>query len=230
MAEIPFPTSEAGISQWLKTAVTKLPGYKTELGISNPELSRIAADSVNFDYLVSMSAQIDDTKDAFYQYKRTILNGELIEPLPTPPAFSSISLPDTGAVGIVTFAKFIWQRSKKAGGYTTQIGEDLGWISNDELETPEQITAALTSLKALSNSRVEMTFSKQGQDAMKILFKRQSESKYSLAGVYTASPAIHEEDPLDPDTPESRQYKGILMKKNEEIGNESPIYTVVTTP
>lgn len=230
MAEVSFPTSEAGISQWLKTAAAKLPGYQTELGISAPEMARIIADSVNFDYLVAMSGMVDDSRDAYYAWKRTMLYGELIEPLPPDPTFGAVTLPETGAVGIVTFAKFIWQRSKKAGGYTTQIGEDMGWIANDEAEGVELLTANFSNVKALSNSRVEISFSKQGQDGMKILFKRNADSKWNLAGIPTASPYIHEEDPTEPDTPESRQYKGILMRKNEEVGIESPIYTVVTTP
>ncbi len=64
---------------------------------------------------------------------------------------------------------------------------------------------------------------------MRVEFRRKGED-WSLADVFTASPGIHDVASIPPDEPESRDYRGSLIKKNVEVGNTSPTYTVVTTP
>lgn len=85
-------------------------------------------------------------------------------------------------------------------------------------------------MAAKSDSRVEVTFSKQGLDAMKIEYRRKGETAWNLVGVATASPFMHEADPATPGEPEIREYRGTLFQKNQEIGNTSPVYSVITTP
>ena len=65
---------------------------------------------------------------------------------------------------------------------------------------------------------------------MRVEFKRKGESNWTLADVFTSSPGIHDAPSVPPDEPESREYRGVLIKKNTAVGNVSPAYTVVTTP
>ncbi len=83
---------------------------------------------------------------------------------------------------------------------------------------------------ALPRGKVSIAFSKQGQDAMRGEFKRKKDTEWLLAGIWTTSAGIHDEPSVPPGDPESRQYRGILLNKNEPFGNYSTIYTIVTTP
>ncbi len=179
-----------------------------------------------------MADAIEDTRDAFYEYKRTMMNGPVNGVLPNPPTFSVLVLPETGAVGMVTNLKAVVRRSKVAPGYTTQIGEDMGWVDSGPPQNPFPAggpTAAMV-VTAVPSGRVSIAFSKQNQDAMRAEFKRKNDTEWSLAGIYTSTPGIHDVSSVPPGDPESRQYRGILLKQNVPVGNYSPIYTKVTTP
>ncbi len=231
MADKPLPTNEGELNIFMQALVAKVPTYSATLGLTAGEVDALNDDAANFEYIIEAAALVTDSKDAFFSFKRELIDGVPSTTQLAIPTFPAISTPEHPFPGIMKRLRALIQRIKTSPGYTQQIGEDLGLVdSGDAPLSPDDLTAEFSNVKALSDSRVEISFSKQGQDAMKVLFKRNADSKFNLAGIYTSSPAIHDEGPIDSDTPESRQYKGVLMKKNEEIGNESPIYTVVTTP
>lgn len=229
MADKPFPQDESGINLLLQNLAAKINSYKVVLGITNTDVTFLSEAAANYQYLINITPQVSDSKEAFTQFKGDYINGDANDPVPAAPVFPSISVPNPAVLGIVPGTKGVIKRIKASAAYTDTIGEDLGLVDTGGKELVENLTAALT-LKALSNSRVEVSFSKQGQDAMKVMFKRQGDAAWSLAGIYTSSPGVHDVANVPPDEPESREYKGVLLKKNAEVGNESPAYTVVTTP
>ena len=177
-----------------------------------------------------MAQSVSDSKEAFTTFKKAVFDGDPAAPMPAEPTFNSVSMPGGPQSGIVAGIKAIVKRAKTSAGYTETIGDDLGFIEGDNNALdPTTLTAAL-KIKPLSGSVVQINFSKQGQDAMRVEFRRKGDTKWGLAGVYTASPGIHAEPPVTPDDPESRDYRGTLIKKNVAVGNYSPTYTIVTTP
>jgi hypothetical protein len=229
MADTPFPTTEAGLNLLLQTLKTKLPGYAATLGLTADEVAAVIADADNFEYLITIAPQVDDAKQAFFEFKDNVINGAPSTVQATPPVLPVIAMPTHPFPGIKKRTQNVIQRAKKAPGYTDTIGEDLGFIDTGEPRDPNLLTAAL-AVAARSGSRVEVTFSRQGMDAMKIEFRRKGETAWSLATIATASPFMHEADPATPGEPELREYRGTLLQKNEPIGNMSPVYSVVTTP
>ncbi len=230
MADKSFPTSESDINLLFQTLKAKLPAHKAELGLTDDEITSQSNDADNFGYLITIAPQVSDSKESFFEYKDHIINGEISTVQPPAPTFPSVSPPEHPFPGIVKRARLLIKRIKSATGYTQQIGEDLGLVDNTgNAFVPDLLTAVL-KLKAKPNSRVEITFSKQGQEAMLVEYKRKDDAKWNLAGTYTASPATHNLDPAVADEPETRQYRGTLIKKNDPVGNTSPSYTIVTTP
>ena len=230
MADKQFPTTEAELNLLLQSLNTKLPTYSATLGITAPEMTSLSYDAVNFNYIINFAQLVNDSKDAFFAFKEDLIDGEVsnIElPIPT---FPTVSMPEAALPGIKKRLRSLLKRIKSAPAYTEQIGEDLGLVEKDASGfNPDDLFAELKP-RAISNGRVEISFSKQGMDAMRVEFKRKGESSWSLASVFTASPGIHDAPSVPPDTPESREYRGILIKKNDPIGNMSPSYTIVTTP
>lgn len=187
-----------------------------------------AANAANYNYLRAVAQQITDSKEAFFQYKNSMFSGPT-EGTFEPPVLPIVTLPELGSPGIETWTKQLIKRIKAAPGYTQQIGEDLGLVMNggDSLN-PADIVPTLT-LKALNDGGVEIKFSKQGLDAMRVDYRKKGESTWLFAGVYTSSPGFHSAPSTD-DAPEGREYRGILLKKNEPVSQYSPTYNVVTTP
>ena len=229
MADKPFPNTEPGINLLLQSLAANLGTYKSILPVLQADIDFIIAAAANFQYLINMAPQVSDAKESYTKFKDTYFNASVGDSAPSVPTFPIIAVPNPATVGLITETKAIVKRIKAAPGYTDVIGEALGLVDGGSETTVDEITAAL-KLKALSNSRVEVSFSKQGQDAMRVEFKRKGESNWTLADVFTSSPGIHDAPSVPPDEPESREYRGVLIKKNTAVGNVSPAYTVVTTP
>lgn len=227
MADKPFPNTEPEINLLLQSLAVNLGSFKSILPVANADIDFITTAAANFQYLINTAPQVSDAKEAYTKFKDAYFNGSPKDSAPAVPTFPSIAVPNPATVGLITESKAIIKRIKAAPGYTEVIGEALGLVDGGSAPMPtDELTAAL-SLKSLSGSRVEVSFSKQGQDAMRVDFQRSGSTDWNLAGIYTASPGIHDEPSVQP---ESRGYRGTLLKRNVPVGNESPIYTVVTTP
>lgn len=228
MAEVQFPENEGDTELFLNNLDVKLPIYQVVLALTVGDTVRAAANAANYSYLRTIASQIEDSKEAFYAFKRSMYTGPT-EGTFEPPVLPIVTMPELANPGIVTWTKQLIKRIKAATGYTQQIGEDLGLVTaeSDSLN-PADIIPTLT-VKALNDGGVEIKFSKQGLDAMRVDYRKKGEAAWLLAGVYTSSPGIHNA-PSTGNEPEGREYRGILLKKNAPVSQYSPTYNVVTTP
>lgn len=228
MPDIPFPAAEGDIELLLENFDVKLPGYQATLALTAGDLTRVAANAANYNYLRALATQVNDSKEAFFAFKASMFTGPT-EGAFEPPILPIVTLPELGSPGIVTWTRQLIKRIKAATGYNQQIGEDLGLVTatGDSLN-PADIVPTLT-VKALNDGAVEIKFSKQGLDAMRVDWRKKGDGAWLLAGVYTGSPGIHD-TPSTGGEPEGREYRGILLKKNVAVSQYSPTYNVVTTP
>lgn len=225
-----LPTTEAEWIALMQNIVAKLPTYESVLGLTTTEVTQQAHDSENYEYLINLSQQVTDSKDAFFAFKELVVDGEITTVIPPNPTFPTINPPRDATPGIIRRLRLLIKRIKASTGFTDQIGEDLGLLENvPNAIVPQDIVPEL-KLKALTNSRIEISFSKKGFDAMRVEYQRKNDTGWQLAGVFTSSPALHEQAPEVPGEPESRVYRGVLMEKNVAVTQYSPTYTIVTTP
>ncbi len=230
MADKPFPTNEPDINLLLQSLVIKLPAHATPLGIDQAELDALINDASNFTYVLTTAQLVTDSVDAFFAFKDDMFNGDPSTTALIMPTFPTIATPRETLPGIKKRLRALLKRIKASVGYTVQIGEDLGLIENDPgALNPDSITAEI-KVRALQDGKVEIVFSKQGMDAIRVDFRRKGDVVWMLAGIYTSSAGIHDTPSVPPGEPEAREYRAIMIKKNVPIGNMSPIYTVVTTP
>lgn len=230
MPDKPFPTNEAETNLLFQTMKTQLPLVNPQLGLDAADVDFFVNQAPNYQYLINVAQEIGDQREAFTAFKRSLLEGDPKDPAPDPPVFTIITLPKAAFNGMEAEAKAIIKRIKASAGYNVTIGEQLGLVDSFEGPlNPDNLTAEL-KCTAKAGNVVEIAFSKQNQDAMRGEFKRKSDTEWQLAGIWTASPAFHIAASVPPGDPESRQYRGVLIKKNEPVGNYSPSYTVVTTP
>ena len=230
MPDKEFPGTEAEVNLLFQTMKTVLPTVNGQLGLAATDVEFFIKQADNYQYLITVAQEISYQKEAFTTFKRSIFKGDPLAPPPVPPAFPGISGPQPFFSGLETEAKAIIKRIKASAGYNQTIGEQLGLVDTGPAPfNPNDLTAAL-KITSKPGNIVEIAFSKQGQDAMRVEMKRKSETEWGLAGTYLSSPGTQAVPSIPPDEPESRQYRGVLLKKNDPIGNLSPIYTVVTTP
>lgn len=230
MADKPFPTTEGDLNVFVQNFKVKIVAYVVVLNLLASEISALGDDALNFNYIVNFAQQVEDSKDAFYAFKDELINGGIATAPLIVPTFAPVDMPKEPIAGIKKRLRGLIARIKASAGYTQQIGEDLGLVENDPGSlNPDTLNADIKP-RAIADGKVEITFSKQGMSAMRVDFRRKGDVKYEFAGLYPSSPAIHDEPSVPPDVPEQREYRGILIKKNDPIGNVSPSYTIVTTP
>ncbi len=228
MPEKPFPKSELDINVLLQGLADKLPGYSVQLDLSAGDLTALADNAANFNYLVNISQQVSDSRQAFSDFKNDMFYGE---PgfSPALPTFPTITTPNTRTSGIVPWLRALLKRIKAAPGYTEQMGEDLGLIiDNPTPLVPGDIVPEL-KITALTDDQIEIKFSKQGLDALRVDWRPAGTEDWLMAGVFTSSPAIYQHNSPGKN-PQSIELRGRLLQKNNPVSQYSPIYQVVTNP
>ncbi len=227
-----FPVSQAERNLLLQSLKTKLANYQATFGLSDETIRQNQDDAVVYEFLIITANQLENDVAEFFGYKSTVSDGDIN--LPTP-AYPTVSIPALPALaigvkaGIIPRTKALIRFIKAHPNYTTEIGDDLGinWSGGDPI-APDQLVAGLNP-RSMPNDKVEISFSKQGQQAMRIQKRLKGETDFSTVAEPASSPYL-DETPSTGGNPEQREYRGILLDKNQAVGQYSPIYTVVTTP
>ncbi|HMO82229.1 MAG TPA: hypothetical protein PKD24_15740 [Pyrinomonadaceae bacterium] len=228
MPDKPFPKSEAEIEQLIDRLEAELPAYQVLLGLTVGDMVRLSNAKANFHYIRDVAGEISGKKESFQDFKNAMFNGPET-PTIDPPVFPVIALPELHEQGIIPFIRSLIKQLKASPNYTEAIGEVLDLVvdSPDHLN-PGDIVPELR-LKSIEDGEVEIKFSKQGLDAIRIDWRVKDTTEWQNAGTFTTSPAIHSHPSTD-GKPEAREYRGRLLKKNVPVSQYSAIYTVVTNP
>lgn len=228
MPEKPFPRSELDINVLLQGLAVKVPPNQATLGLTAGDITALTENAANFDYLVNVAQQVSDSKQAFTDFKNDMFYGE---PgfSPALPTFPTIVTPENRTSGIVPWLRAFIKRIKAAPGYTEQMGEDFGFIvDNPDPFNPGDIIPEL-KVKAMVDDQIEIKFSKQGLDALRLDWRPAGTEDWQNAGVFTSSPAIYQHNSPGKN-PQAIELRGRLLEKNNPVSQYSPVYQVVTIP
>ena len=208
----------------------ELPNVAPTLNISPEMLTQLAEDYANFAYLRSFSNALASHKESYQDFKDIIFD-DPNELVPEAPAFNSVTMPGPYKSGIIPRARALAQYIKASPGYTDQLGELLDLVvDNPDNIQPGDILPVLKP-EALNTGNVEIKFSKQGLDAMKIFWRPKGEQEWQDVGSFMTSPAVHVVTYASSDKqPMALEYRGILLKKDQPVSQYSQIASIVTTP
>ncbi|MBX3293623.1 MAG: hypothetical protein KF881_12125 [Acidobacteria bacterium] len=229
MPDKPFPRSEGGVEQLLDRLADELPGALGPLlGLSSDDLTRLTESRDNYHYVRDIGQEIIAKSQTYSDFKDAMFYGPE-SPKIEAPTFPVVSLPHEQDQGIIPFMKYLIRKLKASENYNEGIGETLDLITDNPTQPdPENMFPELT-LRPLNNSVVEVKFSRSGQDALRLDWRAKGDNTWLLAGIYTSSPGLHTEPSPNGD-PQAREYRGILLKKNQPVSQYSPTYNVITTP
>lgn len=159
--------------------------------------------------MLNVAQEISNQREAFTSFKRSLFKGDPLATPPNPPVFPAINLPNPAANGVEETVKAIIKRIKASAGYNETIGEQLGLVDTGfNPISPDTLTAEL-KLKALSNSRVEIAFSKQGQDAIRPPSFAARARPRGRSQEFTRRRRELRSRAYPADDPESREYRSI---------------------
>ena len=194
-------------------------------------VKQVKTDSVVFHHNIVCASLLEQDKAEFYAYKENCANGD---PKGTSAPFPTISLPALPATdlppkpGIIPRNTELYNFMKGHPNRTDEALADLGITTTPSASiSPDNLKPNISG-KALADDRVELTFNKQNQPAVRFQMRRGG-GDWADVGDPTSSPFIDKTPSLD-GKPEKREYRAIYIYKNDTVGQYSDIITVYTSP
>jgi len=125
-----IPTDDANKSILLQQLSTQLPNYATILDLTSNEITKIAAASAWFDYLLNSQEVAQNYSHAIFSLKRILRDGPANTDITLPTALALPAPPTSTAFSdIFGFVGPLITRIKKHPNYTEAIGKTLGIIA-----------------------------------------------------------------------------------------------------
>ncbi|MDQ3798663.1 MAG: hypothetical protein M3384_04375 [Acidobacteriota bacterium] len=207
----------------------KIGGYAATLPLAAAKVTRIELICDTFIAVYNFVEQARATMQNVTEWRDLIFTAEGGTPgaiAPKAPAFNGVVLPDGAFAGIFQEFRRLRDDIVHADNYTPGIGEDLMIVApeGDDLN-PDELAASV-KLTTLPGYKVRAEGSLQGMDAMRFDYQRKGASGWTPVAFATKLPAEFAVAPQTPGEPESGVIRAVLLDKNAEIGQFSPLYPV----
>lgn len=229
-----IPRSEPEFAIWLKNFTQNFAVHGPALGFTAAEIAAVQADAAMLDYLITdLIPTYKSGLDARYSYKNLIKDGPVGAPGGGPPPTPALgAAPATVAPGVLPRLRQLIQRIRYAPGYTEDIGKDLGIADEKDGGNLVDIDTAKPTAKAtaLPGHIVRIEFNKQRFDGVWIESRRKGDADWLPLGVDLYSPYMDTRPPVQPGTPEVREYRLRFYDNDAPVGEWSDIISVTTTP
>ena len=211
---------------WQQNFVRKLNDYATALGIDAATLLMLANDLLVTTWIVQVIDLFKHTVNERVKFKDVFFDGHEGVPMggfpvmPTMPA-NPATLNASGAFKRI---EKIVQQVKSNKNYTELIGKDLGIIGAEQDINWDTEKPVLTL--TLQSNKVSIKFKKGSSVGIKIYSRRTTETAWSFLSIATESPYYDTRTNIVSGQGETREYKAVYLLHDEEVGQESEIYSI----
>lgn len=206
----------------------KIGGYAATLGLTPAQITYMQSVCDAFISVYEFSNQCKLTMQGITQWRDRLFYGGSGDVLPIAPPVFPVGTAPTVSIDLV--GQFIEIRDMIVAlpKYELAIGEDLGLVGaetgnlNPDLLTPE------LKVSTSDNYTINLKGSMQGMSGLRVDYKRDGE-EFQTVGFFTNLPATFSVTPESKTAPEKGQIRAVYIRKNEVVGNFSPIYPVVVS-
>lgn len=222
-----FPTSRAGKFSMFTNFDAKIDNYAENFALTAQQLARLHLICQIFGEIHQKFDQNKAAMDNFTEWQNIVFKGTPRgNSIPTAPAFANINLPADSFIGIFDEFRETVNYLKNHLNYTENIGIDLMIVANDVADDDLNIIAPDIKITAKNDDSVEISFKKGNFDSIEIQYRKTGTEIWLNADKATFSPIVHKPQLTNPDQAEKFEYRAIYLRKNERVGNWSPIYAV----
>jgi len=181
----------------------------------------------------NFATQSKSTMEAVTNWRDNVFTGAPAgTTIPPAPVFPVAAMPVGSFIGIFDEFRRTVELIKSSPGYTRAIGEDLMVVApqNGGADTNAVNNPVVPELKVATVSGYQVTIagSLRGMDAIRIEY-RPKNGDWTTAAFFTKLPGNFVVTPQTPGNPETGHVRGILIKKNEPVGNPSAEYPVTVS-
>ncbi len=179
-----------------------------------------------FAYCVMIVVLFKTEKQERVKFKNLVSNGAIGTPIGDFPSMPTIPAPpDAVPAGIFKRLAKTVQRIKNHPKYTDAIGKDLGIIGAEDIFDEDTYKTELTA--EVFPGYVRISFVKGNAEAVNIYSRMEGETAWVFLATDQHSPYNDTRPLADPATPETREYMGMGVIDDEEIGQPSDIVSAV---
>lgn len=226
-----FPSREPEQLVVVENIKDKIPNYKSPLEMEDADVTEVLTLCAAFIEAVTKNEQLQATAETMTAWKHLIKNGTPKgSPAPAPPVFLPVAMPAGTTLGVVDQLRDWRNRWVEAKGYTEAIGEDLMIVKVSGTSISPDALQAQMKLAPIGGYTTQFAFSLQGMKAMDVEWRFAGTENWALAKTFTASPGTHTVVPATPNQPVTVEYRGRLVDKNVQVGQWSPVYTIIAAP
>jgi hypothetical protein len=205
--------------------------YDKVLLLTTEQITRINLICDIFINAYNFTTQVKSAMEGVTNWRDNIFNGSPAgTAAPPPPTFVAPTMPVGSFIGIFDEFRKMVDQIKSAPGYTRAIGEDLMIVAPQGGGDTSGIGDITPELKVSTAGgyQIIMAGSLKGMDAMRVEY-RPKNGNWTTAAFFTKMPGDFTVQPQTPGNPETGHVRGILIKKNEPVGNPSPEYPVTVS-
>jgi hypothetical protein len=207
--------------------------YRDVLPLTLEQIDRLNLICDIFVNAYNYATQAKSAMEGVTRWRDNIFNGSPAgSPASRPPIFMDATMPTASFIGIFEEFRKMIDLIKSLPGYTRAIGEDLMIVASQttgaDTNSIDNPVAPELKVSASSGYNVKITGSLKGMDAMRVEY-RPKNGEWVTAAFFTKLPGDFTVMPQTPGAPESGHVRGILIKKNESVGNPSPEYPVTVS-
>jgi hypothetical protein len=221
-----FPHSEAESISWIVHFCDKLPVQGPIVGISEEEITTTIAELMHYVWLVQnwyISTQQFALEATAHKLSMAMDESAGTPPLPMPVVFENPPPPFPAGI-LVRLFKLV-KRIKNSTNYTESIGQDLGLIGINKIDTHVYPKANLIIKRDANGELVEVGFKKYHHPAV-LIETRRNNGNWEYLGVALISPWLDNRPLQTPSVPEIREYRLCWYENNKISGDFSPIQKI----
>jgi hypothetical protein len=221
-----IPDSEAEFDSLLQSLNEKCSGYKTILNISDEQLAALDVNATCYHACRLMKNQLNDTKVSFTQFVKKVFKGDPKGSMPSAPSLNFVLPAMSAKPGIEKQTEKFIEYLELQDNFSDTIGLDLGfYVETSGAAEPDTLTGDF-KIKDLSGYAFNITFRKQGQDAFDLRWRFKGASDWTKI-LLTRSPYRLQIPPDENGLAVTLEMQGILIRKNEPVGQMSDLKTVI---
>lgn len=227
-----IPEDEPGFNEWYKTFSANLGAVAATVEVSMAKVARAVNDSAAFDYLIERNNIVRVYKEAESSAKSSASGGE---PSTEAVVLPNLNLPDVpdGVVihhGIMKWANNLVQQIVENENCTPEIENFLNIELKGGNAPDDTISGEIKSAAAGNGGVISLKCAMQGYKGYRVYSMRGDEADFIKIGDSMQTEFTDDRPNLVSGQPEKRQYKVIMIEKNQPVGDYSDVKIVVTKP
>lgn len=225
-----YPQAMQLIAAWWTNFAVQFGSLHLSLGFTAADNTVVQDDNDVVQFVAETAVALEAFADAVRLYKKRVLQGDIGDPMPNIPAYTSPGSPTEVPAGINERLDNLVKRIRVSPTYTAEAGALLGIIPvSPDRPAPETLKPEIKAA-ALPGSVVSVKFVRGSMSGVVIETQVDNSGAWTNAGSFAVSPAEFVVPQNPENLPRSVQVRARYLDKFEPVGLLSQVDTVSTLP